>query len=166
MSSKVVVVALVVSVGLATAGCDKIKGMLGHSKPGGQVVATVEGHEITNLELRAELNGFASKDPRIMKAAQDQALQQIIIRTLLANRAHQQKLDKLPQYTLQVRRGEATLLSQMYESKLFQAVAPPTRQEAENYVTNNPDKFANRQIFILDRIAAPQARSRKTNSRR
>jgi EpsD family peptidyl-prolyl cis-trans isomerase len=92
-----------------------------------------------------------------MKLAQDQALQQIIIRNLLAERARTQKLDKLPQFTLQVRRGERTLLAQMYESKLFQAVTPPTRQEAENYVVNNPSKFASRRIFILDRIAAPSA---------
>jgi EpsD family peptidyl-prolyl cis-trans isomerase len=154
MSSKVVILALVAGLGLTTAGCDKIKQTI-KGKSGGQVVATVEGQEITSLELRSELSGFSSPDPKVMKAAQDQALQQIIIRDLLAIRAKQQKLDKLPQFSLQVRRGERTLLAQMYESKLFQGVAPPTRQEAENYVANNPVKFANRKIYILDRIAAP-----------
>jgi EpsD family peptidyl-prolyl cis-trans isomerase len=156
MTSKLVVVAVVASLGLSAAGCDRIKELVkGGKTSGGQVIATVEGHEITALELRSELGGFSSADPKIMKSAQDQALQQIIVRNLLADRARKQKLDKLPQYTLQVRRGERTLLAQLYESKLFQAVTPPTRKEAEDYVANNPAKFANRRIFILDQVTAP-----------
>jgi EpsD family peptidyl-prolyl cis-trans isomerase len=151
MSSKALVVLIAAGLALSTTGCDKIKRRLG-GQPTGQVVATVNGEEITSLELRNELNGFSSTDPKIMKAGQDQALQQIIVRDLLAQRAHDQKLDKLPQYSLQVRRGQRTLLAQMYESKLFGNVAPPTRKEAEDYVINNPDKFAKRRVYILDRL--------------
>jgi len=160
MTAKFVVVAMLAGVGLSMSGCDKVKSLIG-GKTGGQVVAVVEGHEITSLELRNELSGFSSADPKVMKAARDQALQQIIIRTLLADRAREQKLDKVPQYTLQVRRGQQTLLAQMYESKMFQGVTPPTKQEAENYVLNNPAKFAERRIFILDRIVAPAGALKK-----
>jgi EpsD family peptidyl-prolyl cis-trans isomerase len=157
MTSKVLLVAAVAGLALGAAGCDKVKQKLG-GQPSGQVIATVNGEEITALELRNELNGYSNPDPKIMKQAQDQALQQIIVRNILASRARTQKLDKAPQYSLQVRRGERTLLAQMYESKLFSNVAPPTRKEAENYVANNPDKFAKRRIFILDRIVAPANR--------
>jgi len=160
MTAKFVVVAMLAGVGLSMSGCDKVKSLIG-GKTGGQVVAVVEGHEITSLELRNELSGFSSADPKVMKAARDQALQQIIIRTLLADRAREQKLDKVPQYTLQVRRGQQTLLAQMYESKMFQGVTPPTKQEAENYVSNNPSRFVDRRIFILDRIAAPAGQIKK-----
>jgi EpsD family peptidyl-prolyl cis-trans isomerase len=150
-ASKATTLLVVAAIAVSTAGCDKIKRRLG-GEPKGQVVATVGGEEITALELRSELGGFSSKDPKIMKAAQDQALQQIIVRDLLAQRAREQKIDKTPLYTVQVRRGERTLLAQIYESKLFSNVAPPTRKEAETYIANNPDKFANRRIYVVDRV--------------
>jgi len=145
---------------LAMTGCDKIKRKLS-GQPGGQVVATVNGEEVTSLELRNEMGGFSSSDPKVMKQARDQALQQIIVRDLLAQKAQAQKLDKTPAYSLQVRRGERTLLAQMYESKLFATVAPPTRKEAENYIANNPDKFAKRRIILIDRMVAPAAQIAK-----
>jgi EpsD family peptidyl-prolyl cis-trans isomerase len=162
MPSKPLLALTLAGVALAATGCDKIKSTLS-GKPSGQVVATVNGEEITSLELRNELGGFSSRDPKIMKQAQDQALQQIIIRDLLAQKAKAQKMDKVPQYSLQVRRGERTLLAQMYEGKLFGNVAPPTRKEAENYIVNNPDKFANRRIFVLARVVAPADRIPKEN---
>jgi EpsD family peptidyl-prolyl cis-trans isomerase len=160
MASKALIVVVAAGVAVSTAGCDKIQRRLG-GQPKGQVVATVNGEEITTLELRNELNGFNSPDPKVMKQAQDQALQQVLIRDLLAQKAKAEKLDKVPLYSLQVRRGEKTLLSQMYESKLFGNVAPPTRKEAENYIANNPDKFAKRRVFIIDRVVAPASQVAK-----
>jgi EpsD family peptidyl-prolyl cis-trans isomerase len=155
MVSRALVVVLAAGLGLATSGCDQLKQKFAH-EPTGQVIATVNGEEITALELRNEMNGFKATDPKLAKLAQDQALQQIIIRNLLAQRARDQKLDKIPVFTLQVRRGERTLLAQLYESKLFGDVAPPTRREAENYVADHPEKFAKRRIMILDRVITPK----------
>jgi EpsD family peptidyl-prolyl cis-trans isomerase len=125
-------------------------------KPSGQVVATVDGQEITTLELRAEMGGFASKDPKVMKAAQQQALQSIIMRRLVAQQAKADKLDKTSDYTIQVQRGEENLLAQMFERKIAQTVPPPTTRDAENFVSDHPDQFANRRILSLDQvIAAP-----------
>jgi len=160
MRSKTLLLVLVAGVAVGAAGCDKVKRRL-TGQPGGQVVATVGGEEITGLELRNELGGFSSPDPKIMKQAQDQALQQILVRDLLAQKAKDQKLDKTPLYSLQVRRGERTLLAQMYESKMFGNVAPPTRKEAENYIASNPDKFAKRRIIILERIVTAADRATK-----
>jgi EpsD family peptidyl-prolyl cis-trans isomerase len=154
MASRALIIALVTGLGLATAGCDQIRTKLG-GQPKGQVVATVNGEEVTSLELRSELGGFSSRDPKVFKQAQDQALQQIIIRTLLAQKAKAQKLDKVPQFTLQLKRGGQTLLAQLYEGKLFGKVAPPTQTEAANFVSAHPDQFANRRIYVVDQIVAP-----------
>ncbi|WP_293907914.1 SurA N-terminal domain-containing protein [Phenylobacterium sp.] len=136
-------------------GCDKIKSLTG-GKPEGQVAATVNGEEITALEVRAELGGFGSRDPEVMKAAQQQALQRIILRRLLAQEARKQKLDKSPDFTIQVARGEETLLAQLYERKLAATVTKPTKAEAEAFVAGHPDMFANRKVMFVDQvIAAP-----------
>jgi peptidyl-prolyl cis-trans isomerase C len=155
LKTKALLVALAVSTSLTLSGCDKIKGLLG-GKPSGQVVATVNGQEITSMELKQELNGFASRDPKITQAAQQQALQQIILRRLVVQKAKDQKLDKTADFNLQVRRGEEGLLTQLYERKIAGAIPPPTQRDAQNYVSDHPDQFANRRITTLDQvIAAP-----------
>jgi EpsD family peptidyl-prolyl cis-trans isomerase len=150
-----VAAALIASTALG--GCDQIKKLAGGGKPAGQVVATVNGDEITTTELRAEMGNFASRDPAVMKAAQQQALQQIIMRDLLTQKAKEAKLDKSPQYTLQVRRGEQTLLAQLYERKLAAAVATPSRDEAETYVASHPGMFAQHRVLLVSQVIANPA---------
>ncbi|HEY0435140.1 MAG TPA: hypothetical protein VGC92_00770, partial [Phenylobacterium sp.] len=108
----------------------------------------------TSLELKQEMNGFSSRDPKVTKAAQQQALQQMIVRRLVAQQARADKLDKTSDYTIQVKRGEETLLAQLYERKLTQGMAPPTARDAENFVASHPDQFANRKILTLDQVMA------------
>lgn len=156
MNSRTFVVAVVVGAGLLTASCDRVKRFVGGGEPKGQVVATVEGEEITALQLRTELGNFSSTDPKIMKAAQQQALERIIVRKVLANAARQQKMDKSVDYTLQVERAQEALLSELYERKLTAETAPPSRAEAEAYVNAHPEMFANRKVLFVDQlIAAP-----------
>jgi EpsD family peptidyl-prolyl cis-trans isomerase len=127
-------------------------------KPGGQVVATVDGNEITTLELKAEMGGFNAPDAKVQKAAEQQVLQQIIMRRVIADEARKQKLDKASDYTIQVKRGEEALLAQAYERKLVQGLPPPTQRDAENFVADHPDQFANRKVIALDEVIAPAAK--------
>jgi EpsD family peptidyl-prolyl cis-trans isomerase len=91
-----------------------------------------------------------------MKAAQAQAVQQLIMKDLIVQRAKQDKLDKQADYINQVRRGEDALLIQLYQRKIAQSVAMPSRQEGESYVAAHPEKFAERRVLIVDQlIAAP-----------
>lgn len=153
MKSRTFLVALAAGACLMTTGCDKIKHLVG-GKPSGQVVATVDGQEITTLELRAEMGNFSSQDPKVMKAAQQQALQTIILRRLVANQAKADKIDKTPDYSIQMKRGAETLLVQMFERKIAATVPPPTKRDAENFVLEHPDQFANRRILQLDQVMA------------
>ena len=157
MKSRMLAIAMVVSAGLMLSGCDQVKKLLGGGKgPSGQVVAAVDGAEITNLELRSELGGFGSRDPKVMKAAQQQAIQRIILRKMLAEEGRKAKLDKGTDYTLQVSRGQETLLAQLYQRKLASGITQPTRQDAETFVSSHPEMFANRKVLFVDQvIAAP-----------
>lgn len=156
MKIRATIVVGIVSAALALSGCDQVKKLAGGGKPSGQVVATVDGEEITSLQLRAEMGNFGSRDPNIMKAAQQQALQRIILRKLLAKEAREMKLDKGSEFTLQVERGEETLLAQLYQRKLASQTTQPNKADAQAYVNANPAMFANRRVFFVDQvIAAP-----------
>lgn len=150
----IVVVAVATSV-VALAGCDRAKALLGGGgQPKGQVVATVNGEEITALELRAELGGFSSRDPAVVKAAQQTALQRIIMRRLMADAAKEQKLDKSPDFTVQKQRTEEAILAELYQRKLAGSAGQPTREEAEAYVASHPEQFAQRQLLVVDQLMA------------
>jgi EpsD family peptidyl-prolyl cis-trans isomerase len=124
--------------------------------PTGQVAATVDGKEITVLELQAELAGVNTPDAESRKAAEQVALERIIARTALADVARKQQLDKTPDFALQQKRLTDNLLAQTLEAKLAKAVPPPTTEEAQRFVTDHPDIFAQRKIFIVDTIRMAQ----------
>jgi len=145
---------VVASAALLLSGCDQVKKLVGGGKPSGQVVATVDGQEITSLQLRAELGGFGSRDPKIMKAAQQQALERIILRKLMAEQARKDKLDKSADFTLQLERGEENLLAQLYQRRLASKVTQPSQQAAADYVSSHPDQFANRRVYFVDQLIA------------
>lgn len=156
MKLKSVFVATCAIAAIGLGGCDQVKKLVGGGKPSGQVVATVDGEEITSLELRAELGGFGSRDPEIMKAAQQQALQQIILRKVLAQEARKQKLDKTSDYTLQLHRSEEGLLAGLYQKKLASSVTQPSRADAEAFVSGHPEMFSGRRVLFVNQvIAAP-----------
>ena len=126
----------------------------GHgAAPTGQVVATVNGQEITQLELNAELAGAnLPTDPTARKAVQARALQLLIGRMLLAQAAHDQGVDKTPEFALEKARSDQILLAQALQAKLAKDVPPPTPEEVARFILDNPDVFAQRKVFTVDQI--------------
>lgn len=157
MKTKSLILTTVLAVSLSLGGCEQVKKLVG-GKPSGQVIATVNGEEITALELRQELGSFSSADPKVMKAAQQRALQGLILRKLLVQQAKDQKLDKSADYALQVHRGEENLLVQLYQRKIGSSVAVPTRTDAEAYMSANSSKFTGRRVMIVDQVVAPPSK--------
>lgn len=151
LKAKTLIITTAIVMSMSVGGCSQIKKLVG-GKPSGQVVATVNGEEITASELRAEMRGFSATDPKVMKAAQQAALQQIIVRNLLAQKAKADKLDKTADYAMELRRGEQGLLAQTYQRKLAATAPLVTRDQAAAYVSAHPQNFANRSIIVVDQV--------------
>lgn len=121
--------------------------------PSGQVVATVDGDEITLSELRAELAGApAAPNPQVQKQMEEAALRQIIIRRIMANAAHDQGLDKTPAFAIEKQRAGQTLLTQALQRQLATSVSPASRSEAESFIAEHPGMFADRKLMVVDQI--------------
>ena len=121
---------------LATTGCGK--------KATGQVVAVVNGEEITLDELNSELNGVNLPPNADKKLAMRQLLQQVIDRRLLAQSAKEQGLDKDPTFITQQRRMTEDLLVSMYAKKSADTIPVPTASEIDKYIASHPMAFASR----------------------
>jgi EpsD family peptidyl-prolyl cis-trans isomerase len=141
---------------VALAGC-KFPGIgVGNKAPTGQVVANVDGHEVTLRELSAEMGNTAYPDPKTRKAAEQVALRNIVVRVVLADAARQQGLDKTPDFALQKDRAIDTVLAQQLEQKLIATVPAPTKEDAQNYIGSHPDIFLERKVFVVDQIRMPR----------
>lgn len=115
--------------------------------PTGQVVATVDGKEITTMDLRQEA-GTSSPD----RALEQAALKSIVIRSLLANEAIKEKLDRLPATAMMQDKAAQMVLVDALNNKIRASVPPPSREEAQQYVADHPASFNQRRIFIVDQL--------------
>jgi peptidyl-prolyl cis-trans isomerase C len=110
---------ILVAAGLSACG-NKTK----EAKPG-QALASVNGEEITVLQLNEELQragvGAAQQD-----AASKQLLQVLIDRQLLQSEAAREKLDRDPKVMQAIERAKALIVAQAYMQKRVGNQARPT----------------------------------------
>lgn len=131
---------------LVVAACGK--------KPGGQVVAVVNGQEVTQQELRveAEANNI---NPQNLAGASPGLVDRIIQRNLLADYARSQGLDRSPEYVTRRRLLEQTLLSSLALRKIVGTPPKPTPAEVQQFIAANPASFAGRARLTLDQLRFP-----------
>ncbi len=134
----------VTSLALMLSACQK--------KAEGQVVAVVNGEEITLSELNAEigeLNIPANADKTLVRA---EVLQRMVERRLMAQAAKDAGLDRDPNYISQERRLKERLLVSLYGKKAFDTVEVPNQAKIDQYVAAHPAMFADRKRYRLDQL--------------
>ncbi len=136
--------------GLFLAGCQKA--------PKGQIIAIVNGDEVSLQELNAELQGVRVPDTANRDLLRKQVLQRLIDRKLIVQKAREQGLDKTPEYVAQQRRAEENILVAMLGQKVAATVPMPDDRDIAQYIADNPTQFTGRQRLLLDQIqfAAPK----------
>ena len=79
-------------------------------------------------------------------------LENIVARTVLAKAAVDQGIDKTPDFELVKQRAIDTLLAQSLEAKIAGTVPKVTSEDADRFINEHPDIFAQRKIFDVDQI--------------
>lgn len=133
-----------------------------HREPKGQILAIVNGEEISLQELNAEMQGVRLPDSANREELRRQILQRLVDRKLIVQKAREQGLDKTPEFVTQQRRMEENLLVSLLGQKIASTVPMPDDREITQYIADNPTQFAGRQRLLLDQIqfAAPKDVSR------
>ena len=145
MSTRLRMALLCAGVSVALAGCGK-------KAPEGQVVANLNGQEITLQEVNAELQGANLPDSVDKKKAMATLLQRVIDRKLIDSAATEQGLDKSAEYLNQKRRADETLLAQLYAKQQAATLPVPTAADISKFMTEHPNMFAKRERLALDQI--------------
>lgn len=123
--------------------------------PTGQVVATVDGQEITATELRAELGSARGANPEAQKQIEQGALQAIVNRKLLVAAAREEGVDKTPDFAVQRQRAEEMALIGALQQKLLAQRPKLDAEGIDRFVAEHPDSFAQRKIFAVDQLLVP-----------
>ena len=120
----------------------------GNKEPkAGQALASVNGSEITVLQLNEELQrSGATAQP---EAVRKQLLESLIDRQLLQNEAAKDKLDRDPKVMQAIERAKAMIIAQAYLQKRIGSQAKPTRTEIEEYFNQHPEFFTSRKQFDM-----------------
>jgi EpsD family peptidyl-prolyl cis-trans isomerase len=128
---------------LPPAGCQRAAA----DRPGTQLVAKVNGTEISVQQLRL---GSAPAMP----GSAAQALEKVIDRELLVQKALAAKLDRDPQVLQSIENARRQLLAQAYieRSMAASAAGGSTRDEVRAFYAENPALFAERRIYRLRQL--------------
>jgi peptidyl-prolyl cis-trans isomerase C len=119
-------------------------------KPG-QALASVNGEEVTMLQLNEEMQRAAVPATQ-QDTASKQLLQVLIDRTLLEEAAAKENLDRDPKVMQAIDRARALIVAQAYLQKRIGNVARPTPAEVEDYFNKHPGFFSNRKQFSMDEV--------------
>ncbi|WP_380879026.1 hypothetical protein ACFB49_19920 [Sphingomonas sp. DBB INV C78] len=145
MKTKQMILASAAAVMMLTLGaCDK--------KAEGQVVAVVNGEEVSLQELNAELAGQQVPDSVDKKQLMKEVLQRVIDRKLLVQRAREQGIDKDPDYLTQQRRLDESLLVTMLGKKAAAGVKIPDAAAIDKFIADNPQMFTQRTVYTLEQL--------------
>lgn len=137
--------AAVLLVLLALAGCSK-----GTQKPG-QALASVNGEEVTVLQLNEELQR-SNVPAQQQEAASKQLLESLIDRQLLLSEATKEKLDRDPKVVQSIERAKALIIAQAYMQKHLPPPTKPSAAEVSEYYAKNPVFFANRKLLEMRQL--------------
>lgn len=125
-------------------------------KKPGQALASVNGEEITVLQLNEEMQR-ANVQASQQDVASKQLLESLIDRQLLQNEAVKEKVDRDPKVVQAVERAKALIVAQAYMQKRIGNLARPTKEEVEDYFNKNPQFFSQRRQFDMKELIIASA---------
>lgn len=129
----------------------------GESGGGGasQVVAKVDGAEITLHQVNYVLSKAGNVPPEAIDMARKQVLDRLIEQELFAAKAVEEKLDRSPQTLLAIEQSRREILAAAYMDQVLASGKKLNKRDVSTYYYQNPELFAERKIYSLDEISFP-----------
>jgi EpsD family peptidyl-prolyl cis-trans isomerase len=124
------------------AGCGPGAGSKDAGTTAGKLAAKVNGTEITMQQLGSSRSPGGPASPL-------QALDQVIDRELLVQRALEAKLERDPQVAQALEESRREVLAQAWLDRAAAARAKPSAEEVRAFYEENPALFAQRRIYKL-----------------
>jgi EpsD family peptidyl-prolyl cis-trans isomerase len=134
-------------------GCGKEE----HQKAASQVVAKVNGDEISVHQINYVLTRSQGINPENADQAKKEILDKLIDQQLAIRQAEAAKLDRDPGVMQNIEASRRDILARAYLEKIVAAQTKPTVEEARKYYGEHPELFSQRRVYNLQEIMAPGA---------
>lgn len=135
---------------LVMAGCSKHDEA---GKSGSQVVAKVNGNEITVHQLNFALSKVGKLDQSQVKAASEKVLQQMVDMELLKQKSVDEKLDRDPNVLQVLEATKQQVLAQAYMQKVAAKQPTPSADEIQKFYDTHPELFSERNVYVIQEFA-------------
>lgn len=140
---------LLLMLALAIAGCGKNEA---GAKAGSQVIAKVNGNEISVHQLNFQLARLQGVNESQLKDASRKVLSQLVDQQLMMQKAVDTKLDRDPKVLQAVEAAKAEILARAYLDSQLSAAKKPTKQQMDAFYTEHPELFEKRRIYRLQEL--------------
>ncbi|PPD56907.1 MAG: peptidyl-prolyl cis-trans isomerase, EpsD family [Methylotenera sp.] len=126
------------------------------AKGGTQVVAKVNGDEISIHQINFQLNRLAQSKGLTEAQSKDaakQILARLVDQQLLKQQATETKLDRDPRILQAVEASKNEILAQAYLEQMLSKAAKPSITQVDAFYKERPELFENRRVFRLQELA-------------
>ncbi len=125
-----------------------------------QVVAKVNGSEITVHQLNLALSKLGKLEPAQVKPASEKLLRQMVDLELLKQKSIDEKLDRDPNVLQLIEANRQQLLAQAYMQKVAAKQLPPTSDEIKAFFDTHPELFSERNLYLIQEFAVQEGAAR------
>lgn len=124
-----------------------------------QVVAKVNGDEISVHQVNLQLGRLGKVDEAQSKAASQQIVTKLVDQQLLKQKAMEEKLDRDPRVLQIIEASKSEILAQAYLEKVSSKAKKPSSADIDKFYGEHPELFEKRRVFRLQELvvqAAPE----------
>jgi len=143
---------LIIALSLTIGACHKKNDQVGATKSDTQVVAKVNGDEITIYQVNYQLNRLGQMSETQAKVAAKQILANLVEQQLLKQQALDSKLDTDPNLLQAMESTKTQLLGQAYLETIMAKAPKPSEAEIDTFYKDHPELFSNRRVFRLQEL--------------
>jgi EpsD family peptidyl-prolyl cis-trans isomerase len=148
---------LLIGTALALVGCGKADHAKANEKAETQVVAKVNGDEISIHQINFQLGRMVQNNQAQLteiqsKEAAKQILARLIDQQLLKQKALEAKLDRDPRVLQAMEASKNEILAQAYLEQLMSKAEKPSSTEVDDFYVKHPELFEKRRIFRLQEL--------------
>jgi EpsD family peptidyl-prolyl cis-trans isomerase len=145
-------VALAAMVAASLVACGQKKDVAPTDTAGNEVVAKVNGDELTSSQLAVALTKQRGMRPDAGDAAAKQVLDQLIDEQIVAQKAIAAKLDQDPGVIAQLESARRDILARRFIETAAETAAKPGDDAVRKFYDGRPALFAQRKVYTLQRI--------------
>jgi EpsD family peptidyl-prolyl cis-trans isomerase len=133
-------------------GCGQKKDVAPADASGSDVVAKVNGDELTAGQLTIALQKQRGMRPDAGDAASKQVLDQLIDEQIVAQKAVTAKLDKDPKVVQQIEAARRDILARRFIEAAAETAGKPADDAVQKFYDSRPTLFAQRKVYTLQRL--------------